>query len=87
MDLELSLTSAPAKARALDALKERGYAAGSGPVRLAYPFAIVVEDVVADQQDEVVRLVSRVDPCAGRIVAAPDPEGPMGVGATASTTP
>ena len=67
MDVELSLTNAQAKSRALATLTELGYRAESGPVRLAYPFAIVVLDVPDSDEQKVVRLVSRVDPCVGRI--------------------
>ncbi len=67
MDIELSVSSVYAKSRAISALVERGYQAASGPVRLAYPFAILVDDVPATEADAVLRLVSQVDPCAGRI--------------------
>ena len=67
MDIELSVTSEHAKSRALAVLIEQGYRAASGPVRLAYPFAILVDDVPPPDADAVLRLVSQVDPCAGRI--------------------
>ena len=69
MDIELSTTSAAAKARALQALGQQGYRAASGPVRLAYPFAIVVEGVPDDDEDGVLRVVTHADPGAGRIAA------------------
>ncbi len=45
MQMELSVTSARSKARVLDALREQGYCASPGGVRLAYPFTVLVEDI------------------------------------------
>lgn len=75
VDIELSVSCEQAKSRALAILGQRGYRAASGPVRLAYPFAILVEGVPVTEVDAVLRLVSQVDPCAGRItVSARAPE-------------
>lgn len=70
MDIELSVSSEQAKSRALVALLQGGYRAVPGPIRLAYPFAIQVEGVAPADEDAVLRLVSQVDPCAGRITVA-----------------
>lgn len=67
MDIELSVSSERAKARALATLARHGYQASSGPVLLAYPYAIAVEDVDSSRQEDVFRIVADVDPCAGRI--------------------
>jgi hypothetical protein len=65
--IELSVTSERAKARALATLARHGYAAASGPVMLAYPYAIQVLDVREGEESTVFGLVADVDPCAGRI--------------------
>lgn len=67
MDIELSVSNESAKSRAIAALVQQGYQAASGPVRLAYPFAIMVADVPTPEAEAVLHLVARVDPCAGRI--------------------
>lgn len=67
MTIELSVTSERAKARALAALARNGYSASSGPVLLAYPYAIQVRDVRKGEEATVFDLVADVDPCAGRI--------------------
>ena len=41
-EIELSVTSAAAKRRAIRLLRERGYRAMPGAVRLAYPFTVLV---------------------------------------------
>lgn len=69
----MSVSSAEAKAEALATLREGGYDARSGAVRLAYPFAIMVPDVDEADAAAVTGLVSRVDPGAGTIVGAPAP--------------
>jgi hypothetical protein len=67
MTIELSVTNERAKARALAALARHGYVASSGPVLLAYPYAIQVEGVREGDETSVLELVADVDPCAGRI--------------------
>lgn len=70
MSVEISVSSAHAKAQALRVLREQGHDALSGPVRLAYPFAILVSDVDESGAATIVHLVSRLDPTAGLIVGA-----------------
>lgn len=77
MQIELSVTSERAKARALAALARNGYTASSGPVLLAYPWAIQVLDVPDGEEARVFEVVAGVDPCAGTIT--------VGMASTAST--
>jgi hypothetical protein len=67
VQIELSVTSERAKARALAALARHGYTAASGPVLLAYPWAIQVMDVADGDEAHVFEVVAGVDPCAGTI--------------------
>ncbi|CAN5628166.1 hypothetical protein BH11ACT8_BH11ACT8_07840 [soil metagenome] len=71
MDVEMSVTNAAAKARVLAALQARDLQAVPGPVRLAYPFTVLVAGVATDAVAEVAALVSEVDPGAGRVVTHP----------------
>ncbi len=66
-EIELSVTSAAAKRRAIRLLRERGYRAMPGAVRLAYPFTVLVEHLGDAGLDEVPSLVTEVDPGAGVI--------------------
>ena len=67
MRLELGVSDAQVKARVLDLLAAHGFQVESGPVRLAHPFAIVVDGVSQQEEPAVLRLVAGVDPRAGRV--------------------
>lgn len=71
MNVEMSLSSAKAKARAIETLHAAGFRAASGSVRLAYPFTVLVESVGVDVVPTLYRLVRAVDPSVGMIVPVP----------------
>lgn len=68
MNLELSVTSANAKQRAISVLTDHGFRAATGSVRLAYPFAIMVENIAVTDVDAICALAASVDPGSGTIM-------------------
>lgn len=72
MIVELSVSDARTKRRAIVVLQELGYRASSGAVRLAHPFSIEVHDVTERDVPTLRALVEGIDPTSTVVGADAD---------------